>query len=135
MTHVTCRLTAKNRDQLRNPTLGNRVWASFTFTFFCQHERLLYKRSRMARVCTINAASRCLADLCVRRRLRTVVASLALQSPGLSWCPGLRRLLASAALLRMAAGPGTDYQRLCDHQNCRCLHSSASSRPTCLFQH
>ena len=23
MTHVTCRLTAKNRDQLRNPTLSN----------------------------------------------------------------------------------------------------------------
>ena len=33
MTHVTCRLTANNRDQLRNPTLDNRVWASFTFTF------------------------------------------------------------------------------------------------------
>jgi len=36
MTHVTCRLTAKNRDQLRDPigfhTLGNRVWAAFTFT-------------------------------------------------------------------------------------------------------
>jgi len=31
MTHVTCRLTAKNRDQVRNPTLGNRVWATFTF--------------------------------------------------------------------------------------------------------
>jgi len=32
MTHVTCRLTAKNRDQLRNPTLGgNRVWAIFFF--------------------------------------------------------------------------------------------------------
>ena len=29
--HATCRLTAKNRDQLRNPTLGNRVWATFTF--------------------------------------------------------------------------------------------------------
>jgi len=29
MTHVTCRLTAKNRDQLRNPTLCNRVWATF----------------------------------------------------------------------------------------------------------
>ena len=27
-------LTAKNRDQLRNPTLGNRVWA--TFTLFTQ---------------------------------------------------------------------------------------------------
>ena len=31
MTHVTCRLTAKNWDQLRNLTLGNRVWATFTF--------------------------------------------------------------------------------------------------------
>ena len=30
MTHVTCRLTAKNRDRLRNPTLGNRV----TFCLF-----------------------------------------------------------------------------------------------------
>jgi len=29
MAHVTYRLTAKNRDQLRNPTLGNRVWATF----------------------------------------------------------------------------------------------------------
>jgi len=32
MTHVTCRLTAKNRDQLRNPALGHRVWATFIFT-------------------------------------------------------------------------------------------------------
>jgi len=31
MTHITCRLTAKNWDQLRNPTLGNRVWATFIF--------------------------------------------------------------------------------------------------------
>jgi len=28
MIHDTCRLTAKNRDQLRNPTLGNRVSAT-----------------------------------------------------------------------------------------------------------
>jgi len=35
MTHVTCRLTAKNRDQLRNPALGNRVWATFTFLPLC----------------------------------------------------------------------------------------------------
>jgi len=27
MTHVTCGLTVQNRDQLRNPTIGNRVWA------------------------------------------------------------------------------------------------------------
>jgi len=33
MTHITCRLTAKNRDQLQNPTLGNRVWATFTFFY------------------------------------------------------------------------------------------------------
>ena len=31
MIHVICRLTANSRDQLRNPTLGNRVWATFTF--------------------------------------------------------------------------------------------------------
>ena len=31
MTHVTCRLTAKNQDQLRNSTLGSRVRATFTF--------------------------------------------------------------------------------------------------------
>ena len=31
MTHVIPRLTAKNRDQLWNTTLGNRVWATFTF--------------------------------------------------------------------------------------------------------
>jgi len=31
MTHITYRLTVKNRDQLRNPTLVNRVWATFTF--------------------------------------------------------------------------------------------------------
>ena len=29
MTHVACRLTAKNRDQPWNPTLANRVWATF----------------------------------------------------------------------------------------------------------
>ena len=29
MTHSTCKLTAKNRDQLQNPTLGNRVRATF----------------------------------------------------------------------------------------------------------
>jgi len=37
MTHVICRLTAKNWDQLQNPTLGNRVWV--TFTFFLIHSK------------------------------------------------------------------------------------------------
>ena len=40
MTHVTCRLAAKNWDQFRNPTLGNRVWATFTFIFTQTHTRL-----------------------------------------------------------------------------------------------
>ena len=31
MTRITHRLTAKNRDQLQNSTLGNRVWATFRF--------------------------------------------------------------------------------------------------------
>jgi len=31
MTHVTCRLTAKIRDRLRNSTLSNRVRGTFTF--------------------------------------------------------------------------------------------------------
>ena len=35
MIHVTCRLTAKCRNQLRNRTLGNRVWATF-FYLYCQ---------------------------------------------------------------------------------------------------
>jgi len=30
MAHVTCRLTAKNRDQLRNLRSVNLVWATFT---------------------------------------------------------------------------------------------------------
>jgi len=36
---VTCTLTAKNRDQLRNPTLRDRVWATFTFYHARTHAR------------------------------------------------------------------------------------------------
>ena len=36
MTRVTCRLTAKNQNQLRNPTLDDRVWATFTFYLCCR---------------------------------------------------------------------------------------------------
>ena len=37
MTYVTCRLTAKNRDQLRNSTLGSRVLATFVKGPHCSH--------------------------------------------------------------------------------------------------
>ena len=33
-THVTCRLTAQNRDQLRNPTLG-KIEYGLPLPFFC----------------------------------------------------------------------------------------------------
>jgi len=39
MTHATCRLTAKNRNQLRNPTVGNRVWATFTFFYWAAQKK------------------------------------------------------------------------------------------------
>jgi len=47
MTHVTCKLAANNRDQLRNPTLGNRVWSTFIFFYFAliqahHHRRGVY---------------------------------------------------------------------------------------------
>jgi len=40
MIQVTCRLTAKNRDLLRNPTLGNRIWATLPFPTRRQAPRL-----------------------------------------------------------------------------------------------
>jgi len=51
MTHVTCRLTAKNRDQLQNhPTLSNQVWATFTF-FTCSYSALCDVERAVKRVC------------------------------------------------------------------------------------
>jgi len=43
MTHVTCRLTAKNQDQLWNSTLGNRVWATFTFLLSSEEQQKVAK--------------------------------------------------------------------------------------------
>ena len=59
MTHVTCRPTAKNRDQLRNPTLGNRVWASFTFLFWNTVLSLITQRTQ--RLCTVTSRRGALA--------------------------------------------------------------------------
>ena len=49
MTHVTCRLTAKNRDQLRNPTLGNRVWATFSFLPYSGVAKKFFRGSKSFR--------------------------------------------------------------------------------------
>ena len=42
MTLVTCRQAVENRDQLHNPSLGNRVWAIFTFLLLASDSKLLY---------------------------------------------------------------------------------------------
>ena len=55
MTHVTCRLTAKYRDQLRNPTLGNRVWATFTPFYLLQEKHNL---KRLKQLCGLNGQHR-----------------------------------------------------------------------------
>jgi len=44
MTHITCRLTAKNQDQLQNPTLGNRVWAAFLVVVYWHYLELISQR-------------------------------------------------------------------------------------------
>ena len=110
-------------------TTSRRSSRHFTGFHFVS-EWSLTRRCRYGSVCTRlhDAAPRYLTELCVggrRRLVRTVVASLALESPGLSWCFGLGSLL-----LRLTR----TWNRLpttSDHQNCRSLHSSASSRPTC----
>ena len=65
MTHVTCRLTAKNRDQLRNPALGNRVWASFTFTLVVR-----------VRLPTVDSGCQVCVEYIAERRLAVAYTSL-----------------------------------------------------------
>ena len=61
MTHVTCRLTATNQDQLRNPTLGNRVRATFSLCI----------RKRMISAENVSLANRVSAVLTFRDRFGT----------------------------------------------------------------
>ena len=51
MTHVTCRLTAKNRDHLRNPTLGDRVWTTFLQKDLSVITRIAHALSVLKRCC------------------------------------------------------------------------------------
>jgi len=53
MTHIACRLTAKNRDQLRNPTLGNRVWATGYLPFYTNKNPDRWSGVRPAPVCVL----------------------------------------------------------------------------------
>ena len=49
---ATCRLTAKNRDQLRDPTLGNRVWATFTLFTVWDRRKEAYT-PKTSSICTV----------------------------------------------------------------------------------
>jgi len=58
MTRVTCRLTAKNWDQLRNPTLGSCARAVFTFLSLYRRLRGCLQTvlmSQVRRLCQENA--------------------------------------------------------------------------------
>jgi len=92
MTHVTCRLTAKNRDQLRNPTLGNRVWATF-FT------RMHSMRSRVYATVGRPSARLC---VCPIRPLHAAAAGLLLwvrRAGNIDRLPQQQRANAGSAML------------------------------------
>ena len=57
---LTCRLTAKNRDQLQNTTLGNRAWASF-FIHWVRFDSSMKVSVSVCTVVLIGRASVCWA--------------------------------------------------------------------------
>ena len=95
MTHVTCRLTAKNRNQLRNPTLGNRVWAAITahlcflklFFIPLSVQAWAYNSSRPAAAGLLLWARRAgdIDRLLQRRRRATNAGSATLSAYVVSW--------------------------------------------------
>jgi len=70
MTRVTCRLTAKNRDQLRNPTLGNLVWT--TFTLSCKTRTKTRVLATTVRVCVCVCVLSCVCECVTVCRCRVV---------------------------------------------------------------
>ena len=61
MIHVTCRLTAKNRDQLRDPTLGNRLCMGYVNlsthqTHNCSEYSIYPQYYVCCRVCSVRRA-------------------------------------------------------------------------------
>jgi len=54
MTHITYRLTAKNRDQLWSPMLGSRVWATFTFFNTAENSSIFFLIQMHYRVVAIS---------------------------------------------------------------------------------
>jgi len=91
-------------------------------------QRVTFKTAVLVWKCLHDVTSRDLGDLCVptaatagRRQSRSS------RCLGLSWCSRPGHRLANAALLSVVPESGADYCQSCDCQNCRFLHSSASS--------
>jgi len=99
MTHVTCRLTAKNRDQLRNPTLGSRVWAA------CVQVTAGAVGGREGPVCSLASTARLLAVAVAFRQFRHQVDSTESASDPLGVVDGFGRAQ-NAAQSPARASPG-----------------------------
>jgi len=77
---LTCRLTAKNRDQFPSPTLGDRVWATFTFYPYGKvtYTRKVYYVSAFPKnKRTRNVLKKFFTSSCRVRRVCTFVCPLA----------------------------------------------------------
>ena len=99
MTHVNCRLTAENRDQLRNPTLGNRVWAARVQVTAGAVGR------REGAVCSLASTARLLAVAAAFRQFRHQVDSTESASDPLGVVDGFGRAQ-NAAQRPARASPG-----------------------------
>ena len=97
MTHVTCRLTAKNRDQLRNPTLGNRVWATF-FTITCTATHRATQQLSLA-----TTISRIAQHICMNGTLRRDFPDVA------RFCPPVCRITSRARGAYVCVLSGWNY--------------------------
>ena len=89
MTLATCWLTAKNRDQLRNRTLGNRVWATFTSTFKIMQSSVLLSAERYPKCCKVAISvslSVCFyARISQKPRFQSLPTSLCMLPDAVAW--------------------------------------------------
>ena len=122
MIHVTCRLTAKNRDQLRNPTLGSRVRAAFVRQLLSAVQYISscrrYRRSVAARsylaTPTVHLHSSLLSPVDRTALSRPVRRSISDQLPAVSAsvtvpCPSVC-LSRQAKASKRAAGSAAQHQ-------------------------
>ena len=135
MTHVTCRLTAKNQDQLRNPTLGNRVWATFLpLPFYARHDtdrtvlsRLVWQGPTARQTHCASGLRRSASGGAVRPpdalRRRTHLSSGQFASPHQTRqnCRACQSTAAAATQARQAATPSRPTAHVVRHENVNTL--------------